>query len=188
MTDKSAQLPRIEPLTEPYDGNLGEVLESMMPPGIPPLRLFRTLAHNPRILKKIRASNLLDRGSIDKRDREIVILRTTARCGSEYEWGVHVTAFAAHYGINETKAAATATAKWSDPVWSADERTLVRLVDELHDSAQISDDLWKVLAATRSDAQIVELVTLAGFYHAISFLTNSLGVECEAGAARFPSS
>jgi len=48
----------------------------MMPPGVEPLGLFRTLAHNPRVLSKIRASNLLDRGSLDRRDREIAAKRT----------------------------------------------------------------------------------------------------------------
>jgi alkylhydroperoxidase family enzyme len=107
MTTKNAQNTRIAPLPEPYADEIGTVLASMIPPGIPPLRLFRTLARNPRILKKIRASNLLDRGSIGRREREIVILRTTAQCGSEYEWGVHVTAFASHFGIDEETITAT---------------------------------------------------------------------------------
>jgi alkylhydroperoxidase family enzyme len=75
----------------------------MMPPGMAPLRLFRTIAHNPRVLEKIRASNLLDRGSLDRRDREIVILRTTARCGCEYEWGVHVAFFSAKVGLGRRR-------------------------------------------------------------------------------------
>jgi alkylhydroperoxidase family enzyme len=32
--------------------------------------------------------------SLSRREREIVILRTTGRCGCEYEWSVHVAYFA----------------------------------------------------------------------------------------------
>lgn len=68
------QRPRIAPLDPPYAPELAEELSRFMPPGIPPLRLFRTLAHNPRVLRKFRLGSLLDRGSLEKRDREIVIL------------------------------------------------------------------------------------------------------------------
>ena len=41
------------------------------------------------------------------------------------------------------------------------------------------------LATDRSPAQLIELVTLAGQYHTISFLTNALGVALEPAALRF---
>jgi len=37
---------RIEPLEPPYDVATGELLTAMMPPGQPPIRLFRTFARN----------------------------------------------------------------------------------------------------------------------------------------------
>jgi hypothetical protein len=61
--------------------------------GAPPLLLFRTVARNPRVLQRMMAGGLLDRGSISLRARELMILRTCARCGAEYEWGVHVASF-----------------------------------------------------------------------------------------------
>lgn len=72
-----------------------------MPKGVPPLVLFRTLAVNERVFLGLMASRLLDRGSITLREREIVIDRTCARCGSEYEWGVHVTFFGERVGFTE---------------------------------------------------------------------------------------
>ncbi len=45
--------------------------------------------------------HFLGRGStLAIRDREIVIDRTCARCGNEYEWGVHVAAFAEAAGLS----------------------------------------------------------------------------------------
>ena len=60
-----------------------------MPPGIEPLVLFRTLARSPRVFGKIFAGGFLDKSPFSLRQREILIDRTTARLGCEYEWGVH---------------------------------------------------------------------------------------------------
>ena len=178
--------PRIEPLEAPYAPEVAAELEAMMPPGVEPIRLFRTLARNPRILGKVRQGNLLDRGSIERRDREIVILRTTARCGAEYEWGIHVSVFARRFGVTEAQIAASVHGGPDDPAWQPRDRLLLRLVDELHDGAGVSDPLWKELAASFTEEQIVELLVLAGFYHTVSFVANALQVEHEAGADRFP--
>ena len=177
---------RLAPLEPPYADATAATLASMMPPGVPPLLLFRTIAHNPRVLEKIRASNLLDRGSLERRQREIVILRTTARCGCEYEWGVHVSFFAAKVGLGDAEVAATVHGGAEATVWTQPERALIRLVDELHDTAHFSDALWTELRRHFRDDQLVELVVLAGFYHTISFVVNGLGVAREPSAPRFP--
>ena len=176
---------RIVPLTPPHEPGLAATLASMMPPGIEPLALFRTLAHNPRVLEKVRAGNLLDRGSITRRDRELVILRTTARCGAEYEWGVHVAFFSARVGLSDAEVAATVTADAEDAVWAPRDALLIRLSDALHDRATIPDDLWAALAAEWDAEQLIELIVLAGFYHTISFVVNALQVGAEPFAARF---
>jgi alkylhydroperoxidase family enzyme len=178
---------RIPPLEPPYPSDVEATLCAMMPPGMEPLRLFRTLAHNPRVLDKIRHSNLLDRGSIDRKDRELVILRTTARCRAEYEWGVHVAAFARRFGIADEQITGTVTADANDPCWDPKERALLRLVDELHDTATLSDALWNDLRGYFEPAQLVELIVLTGFYHTISFVVGALRIDLESGAERFPS-
>lgn len=178
---------RIAPLEPPYDEPLRAELASMMPPEMEPLRLFRTIARNPRVLGKIRASNLLDRGSISKREREIVILRTCARTGSEYEWGVHAAFFAPQVGLGERELAATVHGEADATCWSPAEALLVRLADELHDTAHVSDLLWQELRMRFDEAQIVELLVLAGFYHAISYVTNGARIELEPFGVRFPS-
>jgi len=177
--------PRLAPLDPPYDPELAEELARFMPPGIAPLRLFRTLAHNPRVLRKFRLGSLLDRGSIERRDRELVILRTCARCGSEYEWGVHVTVFAARCGLTQQEVSASIHAQADDPIWSPRDRLLVRLVDELHDSASVSEVLWRELARSFRSDQLIELLVLVGFYHTVSFVTNAAQIELEDAAPRF---
>ena len=64
---------------------------------------------------------------------------------------------------------------------------LIRLVDELHEQATVSDALWsRAASASASDEQLIELITLAGFYHTISFVTNALAIPLEDSAERFP--
>ena len=71
----------------------------------------------------------------------------------------------------------------NDASWSDEERLLIRLVDELHDTANISDDLWAELAAGFSVDQILELIALVGFYHTVSFFANGLRLGAEPYAA-----
>jgi alkylhydroperoxidase family enzyme len=175
---------RIAPIDPPYAADVQSAFDVVMR-GAPPLKLFRTVARNPRVLQRMMAGGLLDRGSIPMRLRELVILRATALCGAEYEWGVHVAAFADKAGITAAEWAATATG--ADPgSWSAADRLVLELVEQLHEQFGIDDALWTRLAATFSDEQRVELVMLAGQYHGIAMLVNALRVEHEPGAPRFP--
>ena len=175
---------RLPPIEPPYEPTVAEDLAKLMPPGVPPLQLFRTLAHNPRVLRRVRKGGLLDPGAIALRDRELVILRTTALCRSEYEWGVHVAWFGAAAGLTAVEIAATVT---GDPApFTEPERAILALCAALHDAATVPDELWQRLAARYRADQLVELVALVGQYHMISYVTNALGVALEPAAPRFP--
>ncbi len=178
--------PRIAPAIPPFSPEIDAALKKIMPPGVPPLGLFTTLARNPRVFQRFMAGGLLDRGSIGLREREIVIDRTTARCAAEYEWGVHVAFFAVKAGLTAAQIAATATGGVDDPAWSPREQLLVRLVDALHETSTVDAPLWAALKGEFSDEQLIELVVLAGLYHMVSFVTNALAVPLEPAAARFP--
>ncbi len=179
--------PRIAPLEPPYSEPVQSALDRIMPEGVPPLALFRTLAVNERVFLRVMAGGLLDRGSISLRDREIVIDRTCARCGSEYEWGVHVAFFAERVGLIPEQVAAICGPEASAGAFPDRERLLIRLADALHDEARVDDALWAALRAEWTEPQLIELVALAGFYHLISFVTNALRIPPEPYAARFPS-
>jgi alkylhydroperoxidase family enzyme len=179
---------RLAPLDPPYDPELARTLTRMMPPGQEPLKLFRTVAHNRHILDKLRSTGayLLNFGTLDPADRELVIQRTCARCGCEYEWGVHAAVFGPQVGLTGDKLTATVTAAPSDSIWSEREALLVTLVDELHETGTVSDATFAALAAHYDEPQLVELVALAGQYHVVSYLANALGVEREDAGERFP--
>src|SRR4029450_1555854 len=171
----------------PFPPDLQAVFDKIMPLGVPPLSLFTTLARVPRVCAKFRAGGLLDRGPVSLRHREIVIDRTCARCGCAYEWGVHVAFFAQRVALTQEQLRATVHGDSNDPAWSDEERLLIRMVDELHDSASLSDETWRALAATFKVEQILELIALVGFYHSVSFFANGLKLPLEALGVPFPS-
>ena len=177
---------RVEPVQPPFPPALQAVFDRIMPPGVPPLQLFTTLARVPRIYERFRAGSLLDRGPLSLRHREIVIDRACARCGCAYEWGVHVAFFAERVALTPEQIRATVHGTPADPAWSDEEKLLIRAVDELHDSSRISDELWAALANTFSVEQIFELIALVGFYHTVSFFANGLRLAPEPFGVPFP--
>jgi 4-carboxymuconolactone decarboxylase len=182
--------PRIAPLEPPYEPEIDAILKKWMPPGAEtePLRLFRTLAVHDELASRMRpiGSGILGHGRVEPREREIVIHRTCARAGAEYEWGVHVLAFGKPLGLSDEQIAATVHGSAEDPAWSERDARLIRLADELHDTSTVSDALWADLAAHFSDDQLLELVITAGWYRLLSYVINAAGVEHEPWAARFP--
>ena len=181
-------MPRITPAKPPYEPEIAAALDRIMPPGMPPLVLFRTMARSPRVFAKLFAGSLLDKGPLSLRQREIVIDRTTARLGCEYEWGVHVTLFAERAGFTPEHVAATVAGGGAAACWTSDEQALISVVDDFVDHRTIGDKTWAALAAHFDETQILEVIALVGYYHAISFLCRGLKLPLEDYSARFPSS
>jgi alkylhydroperoxidase family enzyme len=176
---------RIAPLRPPYEPEIQAQFDRIMR-GAPPLILFRVAASSARAWEKFRAGSLLDPGPLSLREREIVIDRTCARTGCEYEWGVHVTAFASAARLTGEQVHATVLGGADAPCWSVAERALLAAVDALHDRATLSGDEFRALSAHYEDAKIFEIILLCGFYRTVSYLANGLDLPLEETAARFP--
>ena len=176
---------RIAPLEPPYAPEIKEQFDRIMR-GAPPLMLFRVIASSARAWEKFRAGSLLDRGPLSLREREIVIDRTCALTGCEYEWGVHVAAFAVAAHLTDEQVRATVLGEADAPCWSAAEQALIAAVDALHDRATLSDAEFAALSAHYDEAKIFEIILLCGFYRTVSYLANGLALPLEETAARFP--
>ena len=176
---------RISPVEPPYPADIQAEFDRIMR-GAPPLLLFRTIARNPRVLQRFLAGALLDRGSIPLRLRELMILRTCALCGAEYEWGVHVAAFGDKASWTSEQVHSTVHGGPADACWSDQESTVIRLADELHATSAVTEEVWREASAAFAPEQLIELVMLAGLYHSVSFMVNAFGVLHEESAPRFP--
>ena len=180
---------RIQPLEPPFTDDVAPLLERMMPTGMAPIALFRTFAHNPAMTNGINGWGsyyLSKQSSLDLRTRELVIDRTTARCGCEYEWGIHIALFADRVLLTSEQIHSITFGNSNDPCWiAARDRLTIELVDDLHDQASIGADLWERLAAEFATAQLLDMMLLTGWYHAISYVARSVELDPEPFATRF---
>ena len=189
MSNRSTSV-RIPPLEPPYDPDTEAMLQKWMPPGsgIEPLKLFRTLGVHDELASRMRplGAGILGRGRVEPRLREVMIHRTCALCGAEYEWGVHAMGFGKPLGFSDEQLASTVRGSADDDVWTEPEATVFALANELHETSRVSDELFEQLSRHFPPDQILELVITAGWYHIIAYVINAAGVEHEEWAARFP--
>lgn len=67
------------------------------------------------------------------------------------------------------------------PIWSPFEAVLLRAADELHESANITDETWRALADVYDTHQLLEVPFTVGQYRLVSMVLNSCGVQLENG-------
>lgn len=151
-----------------------------------PLNIFGTMAHHPKLLKRfiVFAGYFLNRGLIPAREREIVILRVGARTSSVYEFGQH-TLIGRRSGLTDNEIAVLA----GDPdrhEWSTRDRALIAMVDDLCDDDRVGDPTWAKLRAHWNDAELCELVLLAGNYRMVAGFLNTMGVQLDPDTPGWP--
>ena len=115
---------------------------------------------------------LLGRGLLAARDRELVILRTGWLCQAPFEWGEHVQ-IAKRVGLTSEEIERI-TEGSSASGWDEHERALLSAVEELHAGAMISDATWAALARRLDERQLIELPCVVGHYHTVAFYQNAL--------------
>ena len=186
MADRPTS-PRIPVNAEP-DERAAELLQQTLLRDGQPINIFGTLAHHPALMKQFNRmrGQLLRRGLVPGREREIVVLRVGANARSRYEFGQHVL-IGRDEGLtaDEIDAIRTgvANADTSGPNhgWSEDDLALLAMADDLHADDCVSDETFAALRRRWDDAELVELFVLAGFYRLVSGFLNSAGVELEDG-------
>lgn len=179
---------RIVPLNPPYLPEIAEQLRKLMPPNAPqePLKLFRVLVQHSDFSARMRpfASGILGHGLLSARERELIILRTCANCGAEYEWGVHVTAFSQTAGLLEEEVHATKN-PLSEGNWSEQDALLLTMIDQLQEKSDVEDATWEQASQIWDTAQLLEILLVAGWYRTISYVCNAARIPLEDWAARF---
>ena len=179
---------KLQPVEEPFADDIAAVLKHYPQQNGYLLKLFRTFANSLRFLNK-GVPNLLDKDSpLSLREREIVILRVTANLNCEYEWGVHVTAFAKAAEFTDKQVAATKTGDLNAGCWNTKEQLLLKAVDELCDGGGITAATYDAVAEHWSREEQLEILALAGTYHTVSFVANTSGIGNEPFGAKFPAS
>ena len=178
--------PRINPVQE-----MTEEVKIIMGGGInspagTPLNIFGTIAHHPRLLKRFMnfAGMFLNKGLLPPREREIVILRVGWNCQSVYEFGQH-TLIGQRVGLSLNEIDAL-TKDIAEHGWSERDRALIEMSDDLCSDDCVSAATWAELSTQWNEAELVELVMVAGMYRLVSGFLNTMGVELDADTPGWP--
>jgi alkylhydroperoxidase family enzyme len=181
--------PRIDLAAPPYAPAVQAVFDRLPAGWQPPFAIFTALARAPALLQRFTrgAPAYFAETALSLRQREVLLLRVTANCRCEYEWGLRIHYFRTEAGFDDDQVWSTVFGNAEDPCWrDADDRLLIRLADALHASADIPDGLWGELSRRFDTAAILELLLLAGYYRTVGYLANGLRLAPEPAAARFP--
>jgi alkylhydroperoxidase family enzyme len=146
--------------------------------GTGPLNLFTTLARHRRLFRGWLwfAGGLMPRGTLPRRDTEIVILRVACISECEYEWRHHER-IGQSIGLSRADVDRVRSGPGAEG-WSPRQRALLQAVDDMHSKRrEISDGVWTQLAAELSDKQLIELCLLIGHYEMLAMTLRSLRIQ-----------
>lgn len=174
--------PRVEPLPKALE----EAKEAMRSSAVNAANVAATLAHNEMVSVGVGrfSRQLLFRGSVSPRLREIVILRMGWNCQSVYEFGQH-TLFGLDVGLTPPEIY-WLTRSVGEHSWAEDEIALLEMVDDLYDDDCVSDATWMKLTHFFSVSEVLEFMAAALQYRLVSGLLNSCGVQRDAGVPGWP--
>jgi 4-carboxymuconolactone decarboxylase len=171
MTARPLRVPPQPP--EAWSGQTRQVLGAAPQRGR--LHLPAVVAWHPTLLAPYMAwaTAVARQGVLSPRDNALLALRTALRCGSEFEWGVHV----AHGELTADEVARVAEGPGAG--WPARDAELLRAADELHDRSGVGDGTWEALSAVFPTDALLEIVFVVGHYTMLSMVANSAGVQPE---------
>ena len=181
--------PRIPPLADDdLDETARELLFGARVPkgtaGGTQANIMTTLVRHPKLFRGWGALGLaLMPGKLPARDREILILRTSWRCRSEYEWGQHCQ-IAREAGLTSAECQRLRNDPQADS-WSPNDLLLIRVADELFDECRITDEVWAQLEGLYDEQQLMEVPMLVGFYHMLALALNAYEVPQDPGLPGF---
>jgi 4-carboxymuconolactone decarboxylase len=118
--------------------------------------------------------------SLDRNLIELAIVTVGAHFRAEFEWWAH-SRMARHHGVSEEVIAALAAGR--EPEFDDDpERIVHQVAAELVETGRLSETTYATARSQLDEGQLVELVTLCGYYTLVSFTLNAFDVGLPAGA------
>lgn len=177
---------RIAPLARPYPEALAPALNALTPEGGDAPMLFRIIGTSQRAWEKFAGGSLLDKGPLPMRERELVIFRTAARIGADYEWGMHANLFAERCAIDHDQLEALAKKDAKSGGWSESDAALIATVDILIDRRHLDDAEFARISEHFSSDQIFEIVQLVAFYQGVALIIGTFDIPQEPGTSPIP--
>ena len=145
------------------------------------INLFTMLANAPALMAPTLGLGraILTAGELDPVLRELVILATAQRTGTEYEWVQH-EAIGRHAGVRDDQLAALAGGAWDGPAFDARESLALQIVAELLDTGTPAPELVTRAAGELGRAGLLELLLVAGYYAMLGGVMRAVQLDVDA--------
>jgi len=178
MSDLGSRLPLVDPGTD--DPALAELFKSAAAQQGRVSNLYRTLANSPDMLGAWTgmAWPLRHRPSLERRLRELGIMRVAQRSRAVYEWSHHWR-LAEASGVSEAQLRALREWQGSD-LFDEREQAILAYTDAIVDN-DVPDAVFEPLRAWFDGGQLVELTLTLTFYCHVSRALLALRIELEDG-------
>jgi 4-carboxymuconolactone decarboxylase len=108
--------------------------------------------------------------SLPRKLNEMAIIITARYWTAQYEWSAH-RKLAADAGLSESTIQAIATGKRPNSM-DAGETTVYNFANELLNTKQVSDPIFKATVDQFGEHGVVDLVSVMGYYHFVSMILN----------------
>jgi AhpD family alkylhydroperoxidase len=144
--------------------------------------LFTTMARNRGLFRAwlVFAGRLMPRGSLARRDTELVILRTAALSGCDYEIDHHRRLGA---GAGLSPAEIDRIVDLATDGWPERDNALLTAADRLHRDRDLDDETWRELRRQLSESEAIEFLLLAGHYTMLATFITTSRIELDHAAA-----
>lgn len=120
--------------------------------------------------------SILSQQKLDKKLRELAILRVANLRRAIFEWEQHVGISRAA-GVTTEQLRAIESGRIDAPCFDALERLVLEATSELAETHTLSRSTFDRLAAKLSPREVVELLMAAGIYEALAKLMNAVDLE-----------
>jgi 4-carboxymuconolactone decarboxylase len=146
----------------------------------PVANYFRSFLNHPELVKGVMPFEqyILRGTALTPRQLELLILRTAWLSKNDYLWNRHALS-GQRVGLSRNEL--TRIARGPDAAgWDSFEATLLRVADELHTDANISDDTWRGLTARFDTRKTMDAVFAVSEYTMLADTLGSIGVPLDA--------
>ena len=179
----TARVPKL-----PIDEAKAAADEAAVPDYMAELSIFQVLLNHPPLARAINdlLATMLWHGALDRRLRELVIMRIGWLTACDYEWTQHWRV-ASRLGVSADDCSACAIGRGYDG-FGPTERAVLAATDDVVRDGAVSAESW---AACERELQgdttvLIELVTAIGAWRMVASILHSLQVPLEEGVSSWP--
>ncbi|CAG8983267.1 hypothetical protein HYALB_00002703 [Hymenoscyphus albidus] len=153
---------------------------NVLPKTIPPLNIFRMLAHSPSTLPHLLSlgTACFRETSLSTYTNELVSLWVAKRASSDYHWRKHVPT-SRIAGLSEDQISAVSEGDLMTPLWAEKDKALLKFLDAVIDGPGVSEEIFRRAREFYSDQALVEIVVIQGYFYSMARVVTVFGVDFE---------